>query len=80
MSKSPKQQYLHVYSWAGYFAYPVEVLSKGKVYARARLLHETHIGRSRCPAGTIRTRVPLWSLSDHPSSVSYVSLGGGRFK
>jgi hypothetical protein len=72
--------YLHLSSWAGHFAYPVVVLSRGKRFARVRLLHKTRIGRVTYPRGTVKHRVPLDSLSDYPSSLAYVSQGGGRFK
>jgi hypothetical protein len=72
--------YLHTSNWAGYFAHPVEVLSRGKRFARVRLLHKTRIGRTEYPRGTVKHRVPLDSLSAEPSSMSYVSQGGGRFK
>jgi hypothetical protein len=71
--------WLHMYSWAGYFAYPVEVLSKGEKFARVRLLHKTRIGLTEYPRGAIKHRVPLHSLSAYPSRMAYVSQGGGRF-
>lgn len=73
-------EWLHTVNWAGYFAYPVEVLSRGKRFATVRLKHQTRIGRIEFQAGTIKRRVPNESLSPQPSSMAYVSQGGGRFK
>lgn len=72
-------EWLHTSNWAGYFAHPVEVLSRGKRFARVILRHQTLIGKVRYPAGTIKHRVPLHSLSAHPASIAYVSRGGGQF-
>ena len=77
---APERGYLHTSGWAGHFAYPVEVLSRGPRFCRIRLLHKTHIGRVWYPAGTIKHRVPNWSVSTNPSHIAYVSTGGGRFK
>lgn len=66
------RMFLHVCDWSGYFAFPVQVLSRGKQFARVRLLHKTRIGRTEYPRGTIKHRVPLWALSQYPSSVAYV--------
>jgi len=71
--------YLHVENWAGLFAYPVDVLSQGAKFATVRLRHKTHIGKTYFPSGTVKRRVPLWSLSENPRSSAYVSTGGGRF-
>jgi len=71
--------YLHVENWAGLFAYPVDVLSKGAKFATVRLRHETRIGRTSFPSGTVKRRVPLWSLSANPRASANVSTGGGRF-
>jgi hypothetical protein len=71
--------WLHTSNWAGYFAHPVEVLSHGAKFARVRLMHKTRIGRIEYPRGTIKHSVPLDSLSEQPSRIAFVSLGGGRF-
>lgn len=73
------REYLHTSNWAGHFAYPVKVLSRGAKFCRVRLLHQTHIGNTRYPAGTIKHRVPNWAVTPNPSAVSNVSKGGGRF-
>lgn len=73
------RMYLHVCNWSGYFAFPVQVLSRGKQFARVRLLHKTRIGRAEYPRGTVKHRVPLRALSKCPLSTAYVSKGGGRF-
>lgn len=72
--------WLYTGSWAGRFAYPVVLLSQGAHFARVRLLHKTHVGKRWYPAGTIKHRVPLGSLSQHPPSLAMRSLGGGRFE
>jgi hypothetical protein len=73
-------EWLHTYNWAGYFAFPVEVLSRGKRFAKVKLRHQTRIGRTTFPAGHEKHRVPLDSLSRYPAGHAYVSQGGGRFK
>jgi len=73
-------EWLHTCNWAGYFAFPVEVLSRGEKFCRVRLLHKTHIGTTHYPRGTIKSRVPNWAVSACPSFRAYVSKGGGRFK
>ncbi len=75
-----EREWLHTYSWAGYFAHPVEVLSRGAKYCRVKLMHRTHIGKTTYEAGTIKHRVPNESVTEYPSRVAFVSQGGGRFK
>lgn len=75
-----ERAYLHTSGFLRLFAYPVEVLSRGKQFARVRLLHKTRIGRVEYPRGTIKHRVPLHALLQAPSSNAYVSQGGGRFR
>lgn len=74
-----ERAYLHTTSWAGLFASPVEVLARGRKFARVRLLHQTSIGRTRYPGGTIKGRVPLDALGPKPQRGAYVSKGGGRY-
>ena len=74
------KMWLHMIGAAGsWLAYPVEVLSRGKTYARVRLLHQTKIGRATFPRGTIKHRVPLAALAAEPCEHHLVSSGGGRF-
>lgn len=74
-----KREWLHTANWAGYFAHPVQVLSRGRKFARVRLLHQTRIGWTKFPRGTIKNRVPLHAISERASQGAYVSQGGGRF-
>lgn len=74
------RQWLHLANWAGYFAYPVQVLSRGACFSRVKLLHQTRIGRTTYPAGTIKYRVPNDAIAAHPNQSAYVSQGGGRFR
>lgn len=75
-----RRQWLHLASWAGDFAYPVEVVSRGGSFSRVKLLHQTRIGRTTYPAGTIKYRVPNDAIAAHPNQSAYVSQGGGRFR
>lgn len=73
--------YLHMSSWAGCFAYPVELLSLGPKRAKVRARHKMRfVGSKRdYPAGTERT-VPSDALGASPWAGYYVSQGGGRFR
>lgn len=80
MSAKDATRWLHVSSWAGRFAYPVELLSQGKRFATVLLKHKTHIGRTWYPAGTIKRRVPIYALTVEAPQLSMRSIGGGRFE
>jgi hypothetical protein len=71
--------FLHTSTWAGVFAYPVEVLDQSKKTARVLLKHQARIGRTTYSAGCTR-RVPIDAVSMSPRPGAYVSQGGGRFK
>ncbi|HTU61348.1 MAG TPA: hypothetical protein VMF89_22995 [Polyangiales bacterium] len=79
MKDASSRQWLFTSSWAGVFAYPVQLLSRGQKFSRVRLMHKTRIGRQTFPAGTIKTRVPTWAISPTPRG-ALVSMGGGRFE
>jgi hypothetical protein len=63
MKATYTRRWLFTSSWAGVFAYPVELLSQGQKFSRVRLMHKTRIGKQTFPAGTIKTRVPNWAIS-----------------
>jgi hypothetical protein len=46
--------YLHTTSWAGDFAYPVELLSRGPKRCRVRLLCAVAIGKRWYDSGTVK--------------------------
>lgn len=66
-------------SWAGMFAYPCEVLSRGKKFATIKLLHQATIGRVRLKRGDIKRRVPLCAQGgvNAGSSAAATSCGDG---
>ena len=78
--RKPERQWLHMSTWVGCLAYPVEVLSRGSKFCRVRLLHKTQIGTTWYPRGTIKHRVPNTSLGVIPGLFAMHSLGGGRFQ